>query len=423
MVCPQRDPVLEQEVEQTATHVTNQTQLVHDCCHGCCQDCVNQEQRGCQEQEGELEGLGDTDQDCGEADGDQQSENFLALLGTSSGVERRCDTDGCEDLGVTVQCEAAAGEQFLQGLVALCELGQVGRPVLSDTVRGNNVTEDERGVDEVVQTGRDQEALEEGVNPHAECAGCDEEALQGGDAVLSVGPQPGEQECHGHHQEEASAVHKLGTLEDTEEVGQLLVEPAVVCPHHDCGDDDGTEDTGVHGLDTGNHLQTGTCRALRDVGGVVQVEETGAALAPYLEHGADEVVEGQVDHCSFHHCTCVSGLCQCNGQTDHEEQFHLIEDGPCAGLPNRPEVVPRAFLISSEGNQFAVLCNDRNTDREASECEEKNGCQHGRAEPLYFFHHEAIRPFGLSSERTQGLAIIAILRWSRRIFIPPNESI
>ena len=99
---------------------------------------MNQEQRGCQEQEGELEGLGDTDQDRGEADGNHQSENFLALLGTSSGVERRCDTDGCEDLGVTVQCEAAAGEQFLQGLVALCELGQVGRPVLSNTVRGNN---------------------------------------------------------------------------------------------------------------------------------------------------------------------------------------------------------------------------------------------------------------------------------------------
>ena len=72
-------------------------------------------------------------------------------------------------------------------------------------------------------------------------------------------------------------------------------------------------------------------------------------------------------------------------------------------------MVPRAFLVSSEGDQVAVLCNDRNTDREASECEEKNGCQHGRAEPLYFFHHEAIRPFGLSSERTQGLAFIASL--------------
>ena len=80
---------------------------------------MDQEQRGCQEQEGELEGLGDTDQDRGEADGDQQSENFLALLGASGGVERRCDTDGCEDLGVTVQCEAAAGEQFLQGLSLL----------------------------------------------------------------------------------------------------------------------------------------------------------------------------------------------------------------------------------------------------------------------------------------------------------------
>ena len=71
----------------------------------------------------------------------------------------------------------------------------------------------------MVQTGRNQEALEEGVNPHTDSAGCDEEALQGGDAVLSVGPQPGEQECHGHHQEEACTVHELGTLENAEEVG------------------------------------------------------------------------------------------------------------------------------------------------------------------------------------------------------------
>ncbi len=99
----------------------------------------------------------------------------------------------------------------------------------------------------------------------------------------------------------ADAADVLGTL-DTEEVGQLLVEPAVVCPHHDC--EMMMAPNGVHGLDTGDHLQTGTCRALRDVGGVSRSKKTGAALAPYLEHGADEVVEGQVDSLgSFHHCT------------------------------------------------------------------------------------------------------------------------
>ena len=128
---------------------------------------MNSEQRGCHEQEGKLQRLGNTDQHCGEGHRDQQGENLFTLLTACRGVEGGRDTEGREDLRVTVQCETAAGEELAQRLVALGKFADVGRPILHDTVRGHSVTEHERRVDEVVQAGWNQDALQEGVDPHA----------------------------------------------------------------------------------------------------------------------------------------------------------------------------------------------------------------------------------------------------------------
>ena len=304
------------------------------------------EQRGCHEQEGEFQRLGNADEHRGEAHGQHQGENLFTLLGPCGGVEGRRDTCRCEHLGVAVQCEAAAGEELTQGLVALREFAQVGRPVLRNAVGGYGVAEHERRVDEVVQTGRDEEALQEGVDPHTERTRGDEEPLHAFNTVLGVGPQQGEEERDGEHEEEAHGVHVLGALENTQEVGQLLVEPAVMYPHHDGGDNNRTKDTGVNGLNTGDHFQAGTGGGLGNIHSVVELEDTTAVLAPVLEHCPAQVVEGQVDHASFEHGACVCGLSERNRQAEHEEQLHLSEDGPGTREPDIPDFKPHRVFIS-----------------------------------------------------------------------------
>ena len=184
--------------------------------------------------------------------------------------------------------------------------------------------------------------------------------------MLSVRPQPREDKGDGHHQEEADRVDKLGALENTKEVGQLLIEVSVMDPHHDRGNDDSAENTGIDRLNTGDNFQAGTVRIRviqRNRGVVIQLEESRTALAPEIQHTGHQIVEGQIDHSGFEDGTSVCGLCERNRQTQHEKELYLPENGPCAVKPNSPRLVPEGIFVREIANNIWEGGNGADTDR------------------------------------------------------------
>lgn len=92
-------------------------------------------------------------------------------------------------------------------------------PVELDAAFHRGRAEDEGAVDEVVQAGRDQDPLKEGVNPDAERAGDQHELLQGGDTHLHLGPAQQGQPGAGDHHEEGDYGDERAALEMPRKTG------------------------------------------------------------------------------------------------------------------------------------------------------------------------------------------------------------
>lgn len=77
------------------------------------------------------------------------------------------------------------------------------QPIDLDAVIHDSWAKDEGDVDEVMQTGRDQDSLEEGVNPYTCDTSSGEKALQGGNRRLELRPDDAEQQSYREHEPEA----------------------------------------------------------------------------------------------------------------------------------------------------------------------------------------------------------------------------
>ena len=349
------DPVLRQElVEQTAAHVADDPEQVHHGRHGGSQQGMDGEQQGRDEEEGELERLGDPHQHGGQGGRDQQAGHLGLVLPGGSGVDGERNPHGPEDLGVAVQGEAALGEQLDQRPGALAELQHVLGPVELDAAFHRGRAEDEGAVDEVVQAGRDQDPLKEGVNPDAERAGDQHELLQGGDAHLHLGPAQQGQPGAGDHHEEGDYGDERAALEDAEKDRQLPVEQPGVQGGDDAGDGDGTYDAGVQGLDAGHHGQPALATHRL-------VEVDPEIVAPGHPHGIDEVVPG---HEADQHGEAGAGLslvCQTDRQADGKYQRHISKYCPATLFNNMNYLKKQSLRIgqrlSHEHGIFQHDCN------------------------------------------------------------------
>ena len=132
-----------------------------------------------------------------------------------------------------MQSEAAFREEGFQRQGALTEFLQVLRPVDLNPPFHRRRAKDERTVDEVVQSGWDQNAFQEGIDPYAQRTGRTQERLQGLNAHLHFRPAQQRQPGAGDHDEEREDNDKRAALENPQKHRQRLVKIAVV----DGGDD------------------------------------------------------------------------------------------------------------------------------------------------------------------------------------------
>lgn len=124
------DPVLRQElIEQAAAEVAYHPADVHHRRHSRRQHRVNGEQQRRDEEEGELQRLGDPDQHRGQGGRDQQTGDLDAVFRRGSEVERQRNPHRTKHFRVTVQGKAALREQRLQRFRTLTERLQMLCPV------------------------------------------------------------------------------------------------------------------------------------------------------------------------------------------------------------------------------------------------------------------------------------------------------
>ena len=116
-------------VEQAAAEIAHHPADVHYRRHGRRQHRVDGEQQRRDEQEGELQRLGDPDQHRGQRGGDQQAGNLDAIFRRGGEVERQRNAHRTKHFRVTVQGKAALREQRLQRFRTLTERLQMLCPV------------------------------------------------------------------------------------------------------------------------------------------------------------------------------------------------------------------------------------------------------------------------------------------------------
>jgi hypothetical protein len=155
---------------------------------------VNGKQQRRDKQEGELQRFSNAHQHGGQRGRDQQPATLTRFSGAA--VYQSASAIPTEpNTSVAVQREPAFREQGFQRQGALAEFLQMLRPVDLNTAFHRRRAEDERAVDEVVQSGWDQNAFQEGVHPHASAPGRAQERLKGLNAHLHFRPaqqcQPG----------------------------------------------------------------------------------------------------------------------------------------------------------------------------------------------------------------------------------------
>ena len=379
----ERDPVLHEAVDQATAEVPRESEGVEGRRQRCREQRVNQIEQGCDKEEGELQRLRDAAEHRRDRRGNEECGRLFLLLRFGADVDRESRARQTEHLAAAMEGEAALGEEVTQALRARHEVVDMPEPVGLNAAVHNRGAIDERQIDEVMQTGGQEDFLRERICPDADDAAGLEEKLKVLDGVLNGRPDKAENECHRDHYDEADGDDESGSLEDAEPVGDVRVIEVIVQERRAAGDEDRTEHAHVERLDVGDHREprAGTCCLT-----VVHAEH----IRMERQKTCDEVVEQHIDDERLHRTACRLLLCEADRHGNGEEDRHLCEDRPRTLFDHVPEIVPYRTLRGDTAEQPRVFTYDGHRHRETEEREQNDGRIHRAAEPLHVLHDDIL---------------------------------
>ena len=195
----------DEEVEETAREcqADGDVEDVRDHVGGACERDLHGEERGCDEEEGELDRLGDAREHRGQSRREQEAARDLLLLGTRTAVHSERRARQAEDHEDELAREVARRIRAEMRDIGRSELGEEDVLTALDELavdhhRAADARLPERQIEDVVQAKGDQSALDDAEDQRADVARARHEAAEREDALLGERPD----EVHGDADEE-----------------------------------------------------------------------------------------------------------------------------------------------------------------------------------------------------------------------------
>ena len=386
--------VVQQEIDKAVGADGAAAQQVQHHKAGTGQHSVHNEQDGSHEQEAELDGLGDTGDKGGDSSGDQHGLDLFAVLRTCSLVHGQASTDQTKHLGNAAGIPDDRLAQHSNG--GICDLGvvDVAGTLQHLTAHSGSAAQrgvQERGVDQMVQTGGDQQTLQRAVDKQAEVACAADKAAQSVDASLCIRPHRGEQHSQNHHDRDQNDEHKTSAAVDLESVVELSLAEAVVHPCDHDAQQQADEHAHVQDLNAQNHGLTGAGKA---------------ALYQHTAH-VHEFVHGIEEHqeCQQRDKACLRLFLvgQAHAEAHAEDNAQIAQDGVERTGQQRAEadgdrvVQKRQHCLQPDiGEQVA------HSDENTGNGQDQNGDEHCFGEPLQCIHYlilHGLTPFHLQFQK------------------------
>ena len=253
--------VVQQEVDEAVGADGTAAQQVQDHKAGASQNGMDHKQDRSHEQEAELDGLGNAGNKGSDGGGDQNGFDLLTALGASGLVHGQAGTDQAEHLGDATSVPDDGLAQHGNGRISDLSVVDVAGTLQHLAAHGGSAAQrsvQERHIDQMVQTGGDQQTLQHTVNEQTKVACALDKAAQGVDASLCKGPHKGEQHSQKHHDGDQHDEHKTGAAVDLEGVVELGLTEAVVHPCDHDAQQQAQEHAHVQHLDTQDHGLAGS---------------------------------------------------------------------------------------------------------------------------------------------------------------------
>ena len=392
-VCgPKGQPVPREHRDDAAVEDTHDAKEVLSHAAERSEHAVDDEQAGRDEQEGEVKRLGNTAKHSGKGDGNEQSLDALLALGFGGHIKRNGDAKRAEDLSPTRAGIGSPGCGILKSNARIgSQLRQDVGPSSKDAAVDRRVVVIERRIDKVVQACRNQHALEESKDAHAERTGGKNESLEGGDSSLNMRPHQAGDKSDRNHNEETDHIDEHGTREHAQPLRKFGVEELVMQHRGDTRDNERAHDAHVKRFDACDSGKTSTAARLDRI---VDTKDR----APLPQDCAYKVVEGKVDGQSLHAAASVLLVRERDWQRYAKQQRHLVKERPTTLEQHIPAIKPK---MTRSGH----LAKDRlggkqrtQADDDSGKCEKNCRRVHCTAETLYLLHHDGESP-SLHSER------------------------
>ena len=353
------------EGDSSAGNISNDTEQAFQ--HG-----VDNPQQGADEHEHELQGLGDTGQNSDECGGNNGGDGLSALFLLRGQNEGQGNSDGTPNLSHT-EVHPLDGLVQLGQVLGHAQLGIPDHHSAADGVVAHHhgaaqLSHQEGQVDHVVQTGGDQNTVQEAVDKQTNVAGTSHESAHSSDAAVDDGPDIAHHDGHCDGEQGGQQEDKTGAAVDADGVGELNVAELVEQPCNNGAQDDAQEHAHVDDL----NAQDGS------LAGAGQTQHGG--LSQHAMVGQPCIVGIQEDEVGDHSDqSCVALLLLSQSGSD----AHAEDDGQLAQEAVVEQIVQEGTDGTEHGLAAQILEDDTKCHEDTGNSQIHDRLHHSAGEALH----------------------------------------